>query len=80
VRERIAVESYNEFVCYLGAMEKPRTRSFHMSPLDKVPGVDNDPSKLPDDEDLPADWAEEDRQIEGRKPDLGEIEEDSSEL
>jgi len=51
-----------------------------MSPLDKVPGVDNDPSKLPDDEDLPADWAEEDRQIEGRKPDLGEIEEDASEL
>lgn len=55
-------------------------RKFHMSPLDKVPGVDNDPSKLPDDEDLPADWAEEDRQIEGRKPDLGEIEEDASEL
>jgi hypothetical protein len=26
------------------------------------------------------DWAEEDREIEDRKPDLGEIEEDTSEL
>jgi hypothetical protein len=51
-----------------------------MTPLDKVPGVDNDPSKLPDDEDFPSEWAEEDREIEDRKPDLGEIEEDTSEL
>ncbi|MGA2597952.1 MAG: hypothetical protein ABSH09_13290 [Bryobacteraceae bacterium] len=30
-------------------------------------------------EDQPADWAEEDRELENRKPDLGEIEEDPSE-
>jgi hypothetical protein len=51
-----------------------------MTPLDKVPGVDNDPSKRPDDEDFASEWAEEDREIEDRKPDLGEIEEDTSEL
>jgi len=31
-------------------------------------------------EDLPAEYAEEDRENEDRKPDLGEIEEDTSEL
>jgi len=31
-------------------------------------------------ENQPLDWAEEDREIEDRKPDLGEIEEDTSEL
>jgi hypothetical protein len=31
-------------------------------------------------EDLPVEWAKEDVEIEGRKPDLGEIEEDASEL
>ena len=31
-------------------------------------------------ENQPQDWADEDREIEDRKPDLGEIEEDSSEL
>jgi hypothetical protein len=51
-----------------------------MPPLNKVPGEDNDPSKQPHDEDFPSEWAEEDRQIEDRKPDLGEIEEDTSEL
>jgi hypothetical protein len=51
-----------------------------MTPLNKIPGEENDPSKLPDDDDTPSEWAEEDREIEGRKPDLGEIEEDSSEL
>jgi hypothetical protein len=51
-----------------------------MTPLDKIPGEDNDPSNQPVDEDFPNEWAEEDRQIEDRKPDLGEIEEDSSEL
>jgi hypothetical protein len=30
-------------------------------------------------EDLPAEWAEEDRESERRAPDLGEIEEDPSE-
>jgi hypothetical protein len=43
--------------------------------------VNKAPGKLdivPD--DYPSEWAEEDREIEGRKPDLGEIEEDPSEL
>ena len=31
-------------------------------------------------ENNPRDWADEDVEIENRKPDLGEIEEDSSEL
>ena len=31
-------------------------------------------------EDLPSEWAEEDREIEDRKPDLGEIDDDPSEL
>ncbi len=51
-----------------------------MTPLNKVPGEDNDPSKRTHDEDFPSEWAEEDRHIEDRKPDLGEIEDDSSEL
>ena len=33
----------------------------------------------PELEDLPAEWREEDLESEGRKPDLGEIEEDPSE-
>jgi hypothetical protein len=49
-----------------------------MMHLDNVPDEENDPSKLPD--DFRAEWAEEDREIEDRKPDLGEIEEDTSEL
>jgi hypothetical protein len=48
------------------------------NPLDKVPVEENEPSGMP--EDFPSEWAEEDRQIEDRKPDLGEIEEDTSEL
>ena len=31
-------------------------------------------------ENQPAEWEEEDREIEGREPDLGESEEDTSEL
>jgi hypothetical protein len=50
-----------------------------MTPLDKIPDEKRDPSKLPDD-DPRSQWAEEDREIEDRKPDLGEIEEDPSEL
>lgn len=50
-----------------------------MNPLNKFPGEDKDESELPDDE-IATEWAEEDRIIEDRKPDLGEIEEDSSEL
>jgi len=43
--------------------------------LDKAPG---NLDIVPD--DYPAEWAEEDREMEDRKPDLGEIEEDTSEL
>ena len=41
-----------------------------------------DKTEAPEDplEDLPLEWDEEDQEIEGRKPDLGEIEEDRSEL
>jgi hypothetical protein len=38
---------------------------------------------LPDEErleDLASEWAGEDRKLENRKPDLGEVEEDPSEL
>jgi len=52
---------------------------FDMSKAAKAPDkVDPRPGegKL---EDLPEEWSEEDREIEGRKPDLGEIEEDISE-
>jgi hypothetical protein len=49
-----------------------------MSPKDKKPDKEKDSSQ--DLEDLPSEWAEEDREIEGRKPDLGETEEDTSEL
>lgn len=31
-------------------------------------------------EDLPSEWAEEDNEMDGAKPDLGELEEDPSEL
>jgi hypothetical protein len=31
-------------------------------------------------ENQPLDWSEEDRDLQGRKPDLGEIDEDPSEL
>ncbi len=49
-----------------------------MSSRDKMADEEDDPSKLPGDRQ--AEWAEEDREIEDRKPDLGEIEEDTSEL
>jgi len=49
-----------------------------MTPNDKTPDKEKDsPENL---EDLPSEWAKEDREIEDRKPDLGEIEEDTSEL
>jgi hypothetical protein len=37
-------------------------------------------SKEPPLENQPLDWSEEDRELENRKPDLGEIDEDPSEL
>ena len=49
-----------------------------MTPKDK--GLDRrDDSEEPL-ENQPLEWAEEDREVEGRKPDLGETEEDTSEL
>lgn len=49
-----------------------------MTPRDKD-RVDKDDSEDPL-ENQPLEWADEDREIEGRKPDLGETEEDTSEL
>jgi hypothetical protein len=46
--------------------------------LNKPPGTEEGPEDLPDDH--LSEWAKEDREIEDRKPDLGEIEEDTSEL
>jgi hypothetical protein len=52
-----------------------------MSPIDKKTEKEVKKGKIPEPiEDLPSEWAKEDREIEGRKPDLGEVEEDSSEL
>jgi hypothetical protein len=52
-----------------------------MKPLDKKIDKDVKKGNVPDPiEDLPSEWSNEDREIEGRKPDLGEIEEDPSEL
>jgi hypothetical protein len=48
-----------------------------MIPNDR--GLDRKDDDLPLD-DQPLDWLEEDREIEDRKPDLGEIEEDTSEV
>lgn len=42
--------------------------------------VDHLPGDEPPLEDMPRDWADEDRRIEHRKPDLGETEDDASEL
>jgi hypothetical protein len=42
--------------------------------------VNRVPAEEPELEDLPREWDAEDQEIEGRKPDLGEIEEDPSEL
>ncbi len=49
-----------------------------MTPNDEVRD-DEDDSEDPL-ENQPLEWADEDRQIEDRKPDLGETEEDTSEL
>jgi len=51
-----------------------------MDPLNKIPGIDEtEPPELRDDETV-NDWAEEDREIEGRKPDLSEMDEDPTEI
>ena len=49
-----------------------------MTPRDK--GLDRKDDSEDPVENLPLEWSDEDREIEDRKPDLGEIEEDSSEL
>jgi hypothetical protein len=53
-------------------------RGESMTPRD----IGFDKKDVPDDpiENQPLAWADEDREIEDRKPDLGEIEEDESEL
>jgi hypothetical protein len=47
--------------------------------VNNAPGQEEEESEDLLDDHL-ADWAEEDREMEDRKPDLGEIEEDTSEL
>jgi hypothetical protein len=52
-----------------------------MKPLDKKVNKDAKEGKIPTPiEDLPSEWAKEDQQEEGRAPDLGELDEDPSEL
>lgn len=52
-----------------------------MKPIDKKINEDVKEGKIPEPiEDLPTDWSKEDRKIEGREPDLGELDEDPSEL
>ena len=51
-----------------------------MTPIDKKIEKDVRTGKIPKPiEDLPSEWAKEDREIDGAKPDLGEAEEDPSE-
>jgi hypothetical protein len=50
-------------------------------PLDVLPEIKGYPRKDEAEvEDMPSEWLEEDRLMEGRTPDLGEAEEDPSEL
>jgi hypothetical protein len=52
-----------------------------MRPIDKKIDEDIKEGKIPPPiEDLPSEWAKEDRENEGSKPDLGEMDEDPSEL
>jgi len=52
-----------------------------MSPIDKKLDKDIKQGKIPKPiEDLPSEWAKEDRENEGAKPDLAELDEDPSEL
>jgi hypothetical protein len=52
-----------------------------MKPIDKKIDEDIDEGKVPKPiEDLPSEWSKEDRDGERRKPDLGELDEDPSEL
>jgi hypothetical protein len=52
-----------------------------MRPIDKKIDEDLKEGKVPKPiEDLPSEYADEDRDIEGREPDLGEMDEDPSEF
>ncbi len=52
-----------------------------MKPIDKKIKDDLKEGKVPQKiEDLPSEWAKEDQKEENRKPDLGELDEDPSEL
>ncbi|MBV9769865.1 MAG: hypothetical protein JOZ32_09860 [Bryobacterales bacterium] len=52
-----------------------------MLPIDKKIDQDIKEGRIGDSiENLPAEYEEEDEQLENRKPDLGEIDEDPSEL
>jgi hypothetical protein len=52
-----------------------------IDPFDQLPLIRGYPGKdeLPV-EDMPVEWQDEDREMEGRTPDLGELEDDPSEL
>jgi len=49
-----------------------------MIPIDKATWKEKDATMVPD--DPRPEWVTEDNEIDGRKPDLGEIEEDTEEL
>jgi hypothetical protein len=52
-----------------------------MRPIDKKIEQDIEDGNIPEPiEDLQSEWVKEDREIDGAKPDLGEQEEDPSEL
>jgi hypothetical protein len=52
-----------------------------MRPIDKKLEKELEEGNIPEPiEDLPSEWAKEDREIEGAKPDLGELEDERSEL
>jgi hypothetical protein len=52
-----------------------------MSTIDKIREKEVKEGSIPEPiEDLPSEWAKEDRQIDGAKPDLEEVEEDSAVL
>jgi hypothetical protein len=53
-------------------------RELGMTPVDKTPEKEKEVAEVED--DPRHDWVQEDIQIEDRKPNLEEIEEDSSEL
>jgi hypothetical protein len=52
-----------------------------MKPIDKKIKEDIKEGKVPEPiEDLTSEWSKEDRDLENREPDLGELDEDPSEL